>query len=83
MTKRERRKLIRDDLRMVNDHETILKQNLSAITSRKERLKEELELLGGSSSKNNRYAGDNVLSPEERIKLLARITPGAKNKPQH
>lgn len=82
MRKRERKRIICDDLRMIDDHETILKQNLSVIRRRKERLEKELESLGGSSSKVYRYAGDNVISEEERIKLLARITPGAKNKPQ-
>lgn len=60
-----------EELSILDDQQEILKQNLSAITSRKEYLKEELEWLGRSGSlKKSR----NKLDKRDKQSLIAGLT---------
>ena len=68
---RYRAQKIKEELNILDDQQEILKQNLSAITSRKEYLKEELEWLGHSGSlKDSR----NALSKRDQQSLIAGLT---------
>ena len=60
-----------EELSILEDQQEILKQNLSAITSRKEYLKKELEWLGHSGSLKR---SGNKLNKRDKQSLIAGLT---------